>query len=81
MIKKEVDKMLDDIQLAMAKRAVNDIDKEKFNYQKMLDYVNSKTDILTNYPVTEFSNNIVTTNFINTFLLIHLSKQLKVRHI
>ena len=69
MIKKEVDKMLDDIQLAMAKRAVNDIDKEKFNYQKMLDYVNSKTDILTNYPVTEFSNNIVTTNFINKFIV------------
>ena len=61
--------MLDDIQLAMAKRAVNDIDKEKFNYQKMLDYVNGKTDILNNYPVTEFSNNIVTTNFINKFIV------------
>lgn len=61
--------MLDDIQLAMAKRAANDIGRENYNYQKMLDYANGKTDILTNYPTTDFSNNIVTTNFINKFLI------------
>lgn len=60
--------MLTDIQMAQLLRATQSINGNKHKYKKMLDYARGITDIITEYPQTDFSNDIVNVNFVNKFI-------------